>query len=72
MLILMLVGFVMVLLVLLMVILLLVMTLVGGRLMVFVSRGLQVVLLHVVLLRKWVPVPVGDRLLPVLVVLSLS
>jgi hypothetical protein len=44
--------------------------LVGGRLPVFVSRGLQVVLvLHVLLLRGWVLVPVGDRLLPLLVVL---
>jgi hypothetical protein len=39
-----------------------------GRLMVFVSIGLQlVVLLHIAVFRGWVMVLVGDRLLPLLV-----
>jgi hypothetical protein len=48
-----------------------VLMLVGGRLLVFVSKVLQlVVLLHVAVLRGWVLVLVDDRLLPMLVVLS--
>jgi hypothetical protein len=57
-----------VLLVLLMVLLLHVLMLDVGRLMVFVSRGLQlVVLLHIAVFRGWVMVLVDDRLLPLLV-----
>jgi hypothetical protein len=42
----------------------------GDRLMVFVGKGPQlVVLLHIVLLRVLVPVFVGGRLLPLVVVL---
>jgi hypothetical protein len=42
-----------------------VLMLVGGRLLVFASKGLQLVLLvHVAVLRGWVLMLVGDRLLP--------
>jgi hypothetical protein len=72
---LMMVGFPMLVLVLLMVLLMVlllhVLMLVGGRLLVFVGRGLQVVgLLNVVLLRVWVLVLVGGRLLPLVVVVA--
>jgi hypothetical protein len=56
-----------VLLVLLIIILLHVLMLAGGRLLVSVTKGLQlVVILYVAMLRGWVLVPVGDRLLPML------
>jgi hypothetical protein len=41
---------------------------VGSRLLAFARRGLQLaVLVHVAVLRGWVLVLVGDRLLPLLV-----
>jgi hypothetical protein len=74
---LMLLGFALLLLVLLMLLLVLIMALLlhvlmldGGRLLVYVGRGLHMVKLHVVLLRGWAMVPVGDRLLPLVVMLS--
>jgi hypothetical protein len=54
--------------VLLMVLLLHVLMLVSSRLLAFARRGLQLaVLVHVAVLRGWVVVVVGDRLLPLLV-----
>jgi hypothetical protein len=54
--------------VLLMVLLLHVLMSVGNRLLAFARRGLQLaVLVHVAVLRGWVMVMVGDRLLPLLV-----
>jgi hypothetical protein len=54
--------------VLLMVLLLHVLMPVGSRLLAFARRGLQeAVLVHVAVLRGWVLVLVGDRVLPLLV-----